>query len=198
MQELCVVQLTLIDYTDPMAQNVGNDRAFSFSAPDLLNSITINVAGPGYLAQILLPLLEKGKRKVIMNTTSCYSSMGMDYGPRCSTYSISKVAVNMLVSTCVLLLCKPYPTHRIRPTNRPARSQILRSSALTLAGSRQVCLLSGTFICVCSPVFCAAMGGKLAVLEPFESVTRSLKLLTSITPADSGKFFKYDGTVLPW
>lgn len=42
------------------------------------------------------------------------------------------------------------------------------------------------------------MGGEGAMLEPFESVTNILKVLSSVTPANSGKFFRHDGNILPW
>ena len=57
-----------------------------------------NLVGPILVTQNLLPLLEKGKRKVIMNMTSGLASMGLDIGPKCASYSISKTALNMLVS----------------------------------------------------------------------------------------------------
>ena len=44
----------------------------------------------------------------------------------------------------------------------------------------------------------ADMGGDGAILEPEESVSGILKVITTKTNADSGKFFKYDGSVLPY
>ena len=42
------------------------------------------------------------------------------------------------------------------------------------------------------------MGGEGAFLEPEFSVSHLVKLLTTIKLEQSGKFFKYDGTELPW
>lgn len=42
------------------------------------------------------------------------------------------------------------------------------------------------------------MGGKNATLTPEQSVTGMLRLLDGLTPAQSGKFFNYDGGALPW
>ena len=42
------------------------------------------------------------------------------------------------------------------------------------------------------------MGGSNAMLFPHESVEGVLKLVASLQPADSGKFYRYDGVVLPW
>lgn len=44
----------------------------------------------------------------------------------------------------------------------------------------------------------AGMGGDGAILEPEESVTNILKVVTSTTPASSGKFFHHTGKELPW
>jgi len=144
------------------AINVGNDTGFAFSPDDLLRTVNVNVAGPAYLAQTLLPLLERGRKKTIMNMTSGLASIGLDCGPKCMTYSISKTAVNMLT----------YKQAKARPD----------------------------FIVIClDPGWVKTeMGGEGAVLEPYESVSNILKVLTNLTPSDSGKFFRNDGSSIPW
>jgi NAD(P)-dependent dehydrogenase (short-subunit alcohol dehydrogenase family) len=42
------------------------------------------------------------------------------------------------------------------------------------------------------------MGGSGAPLDPFESVAGMRELLERVAPRDNGKFFKYDGTEVPW
>lgn len=42
------------------------------------------------------------------------------------------------------------------------------------------------------------MGGPSAPILPPDSVKMLLKLIDGLTPADNGKFFNNDGTVLPW
>ncbi|MCC6969394.1 MAG: SDR family oxidoreductase [Phycisphaerales bacterium] len=42
------------------------------------------------------------------------------------------------------------------------------------------------------------MGGPNAPIVPADSVKLLLKLIDALTPADNGKFFNNDGTVLPW
>ncbi|KAH9887895.1 NAD-P-binding protein [Cubamyces lactineus] len=42
------------------------------------------------------------------------------------------------------------------------------------------------------------MGGKEAKLEPEESVSGILKVITSATLEDSGKYLRYNGEVIPW
>ena len=42
------------------------------------------------------------------------------------------------------------------------------------------------------------MGGKEAPLSPKESVTAMRKVIAGLSRSDSGKFFNYDGEILPW
>jgi NAD(P)-dependent dehydrogenase (short-subunit alcohol dehydrogenase family) len=42
------------------------------------------------------------------------------------------------------------------------------------------------------------MGGPAAEITPGESVTGILRVLASLTPADSGKFYHYSGSEIPW
>ncbi|KAI0070569.1 C-factor [Panus rudis PR-1116 ss-1] len=56
------------------------------------------------------------------------------------------------------------------------------------------------FVCLSvDPGWCKTdMGGKDADLEPSESVAGILKLATTVTTENSGKFYRYDGEELPW
>lgn len=62
----------------------------------------VNVLGPALITKALLPQLEKpsnsSRRPVVLNTSSGLGSIGLGYGDKEATYSISKAAVNMLVS----------------------------------------------------------------------------------------------------
>lgn len=43
------------------------------------------------------------------------------------------------------------------------------------------------------------MGGKKAPLSPEESVTSMMKVIQGfVLEKDTGKFFNYDGTIIPW
>ncbi len=42
------------------------------------------------------------------------------------------------------------------------------------------------------------LGGEGALLEPKESIAGIIKVATSTTAADSGKFLRYNGEVVPW
>ncbi len=42
------------------------------------------------------------------------------------------------------------------------------------------------------------MGGPNASLEPSQSIAGMRAVIDRLTPADSGTFWNYDGTHLPW
>jgi hypothetical protein len=42
------------------------------------------------------------------------------------------------------------------------------------------------------------MGGKQAPLPPRESVASIRRVIAGLKPADSGRFFNYDGSSIPW
>jgi NAD(P)-dependent dehydrogenase (short-subunit alcohol dehydrogenase family) len=42
------------------------------------------------------------------------------------------------------------------------------------------------------------MGGPNAMISPEQSVSGMRKVISGLGPADSGKFFAYDGQVIPW
>ena len=79
-------------------KNPGDDRAFNISVDDFNRTMAINVIGPAKVTETLLPYLERSKRPVVMNMTSGLASIGLDCGGKCAAYSISKTALNMLVS----------------------------------------------------------------------------------------------------
>lgn len=56
------------------------------------------------------------------------------------------------------------------------------------------------FTCICmDPGWVKTpMGGEGAVLETTESAAGILKVISGLTPADSGRFWRYNGTQHPW
>lgn len=56
------------------------------------------------------------------------------------------------------------------------------------------------FTCICmDPGWVkTALGGEGAMLETMESAAGILKVIGGLTPADSGKFWRYNGTHHPW
>jgi len=72
------------------------DDAFDFDYDGLLQTFSCNLAAPALMAQVYLPLIEKSRRKVIVNVSSGLGSIGLDRGPVYASYSVSKAGLNML------------------------------------------------------------------------------------------------------
>jgi len=74
---------------------VPDQTSLDLKEADLQQHISINVFGPAKTVQVLTPHLRKGS--VIINMTSGLGSIrkGVDF-KKCTTYSISKAALNML------------------------------------------------------------------------------------------------------
>ncbi|KAK7685397.1 hypothetical protein QCA50_011260 [Cerrena zonata] len=77
---------------------VMNDQPLSFDVQDFFNVIRTNVLGPALILRAFLPLLERGKRKVVVNVTSrlgCITQAAELYGAHMAMYATSKAALNM-------------------------------------------------------------------------------------------------------
>jgi NAD(P)-dependent dehydrogenase (short-subunit alcohol dehydrogenase family) len=69
---------------------------------------------------------------------------------------------------------------------------VIRSAAIDLAPRGIACV-------VVNPGWVKTdMGGSAATLSPKESVTALRRLIETLGPAQSGKFFHYDGREYPW
>lgn len=84
------------------AINVGDDDALTLDADNLLRHITTNVVGPAKITSSLVDAGLISSGSVVMNMSSGLASMtqslGManSIGAKCTPYSISKAALNML------------------------------------------------------------------------------------------------------
>lgn len=88
---------SVIDY---LLNNAGINAApqhnsIGFDPSVLHREVDVNVIGPAKIVETLLPLLGRGS--IVMNMTSGLGSIG-GLVPKCTTYSISKVALNMLTA----------------------------------------------------------------------------------------------------
>ncbi len=77
-------------------------------------------------------------------------------------------------------------------SSKAAVNMVMRSAAIDLASRRINCVLI-------NPGWVKTdMGGPGARLTPEESVTAMRRLIDAFGPADSGKFYHYDGSEYPW
>ncbi|KAI0641285.1 NAD-P-binding protein [Trametes meyenii] len=157
-----------LDYLINNAAIYTNDTAFTLDPENILNLVRTNVAGPALITQIALPYLTKGQDKKVVHLSSGAGSIGSvgNWGEALAiggaSYSISKTALNMLVT-----------------------KQRFEHPELTVFP-------------LCPGWVKTDMGGKGAVLEVEDSVAGILKVVTSATHADSGRFLRNTGEEYPW
>jgi NAD(P)-dependent dehydrogenase (short-subunit alcohol dehydrogenase family) len=131
---------------------------------DWLEAIRVNAIAPVHVAEQLLPHLERGQRRLIVNITSKMGSIADNSSGGSYSYRTSKAALNM----------------------------VTKSMAQDLKGKRII-------VAVFHPGWVKTdMGGPQALLPPKASVSAMRAKIATLTAADSGKFFNYDGKPLPW
>ena len=76
----------------------GADTAFTMNLDDLITVFKTNLAGPASVSQTFVTLVEKSKKKTIINISSTLGSIETSpLGPGAASYSIAKAGLNMLV-----------------------------------------------------------------------------------------------------
>ncbi|RDX45210.1 NAD-P-binding protein [Lentinus brumalis] len=143
----------------------GMDTAYDMDLDVLQQTFQTNVMGPAYVTQCLIPLVEKSRKKVVLNISSALGSNALNIpgaGHLFASYSISKAAMNML-------------------TTKQAR------------GNKKVIV-----VCMEPGWLKTDLGGPHAALEVSEGVTGVLKVITAVTPENSGQFIDYKGDHLQW
>jgi len=128
----------------------------------LVDSFNSIVMGPVLVTLAFLPLMSASKRKVIVNIGSHLGSFGLDRGESFTSYSITKVALNMM-------------TYKLAKE----RADLI---CFVLAPGRVK----------------TDMGGPDATYEPEFAISHLLRVIRASTEKDSGKFFAWDGSILPW
>ncbi|KAI0816815.1 NAD-P-binding protein [Trametes gibbosa] len=176
---------TGLDYLVNNAAIAIIDTAFAFEPEALLSSFRTNTIGPALLSQVCLPLLEKGHTKKIVHISSISGSIAsLAQTPSAflaiPSYSMSKIALNMLA----------YKQKLERPdiTIIPLCPGWVRTETIVtdMGGQDAAMDMEG------------GLGGQETPLEPHESVSKMLKLVTSSTIADSAKFVRWNGETIPW
>lgn len=129
-----------------------------------LRTLHVNAIAPLRVAQALLPLLDRGNRKIIASITSGMGSIGDNTSGGSYAYRTSKAALNTA----------------------------MKSLSVDLAGR-------GFSVVVLNPGWVKTdMGGSGARLTPEDSVAGMRRIIDTAGPAQTGKFFNYDGREYPW
>ena len=148
-------------------------RIEDLTADGLLESLRINAVGPALVCRELWPLLARAPRGVIGNVSARVGSIEDNRLGGWYAYRASKAAQNQLTRTLAIEL------------GRRAPSVIC------------VALHPGTTDTALSRPFQSRVPeGKLFSAD--YAAQRLLAVVEGLTPADSGRFFAWDGQPIPW
>lgn len=140
-------------------------------AAHMARSFAINAIGPALLMKHFLPLLPRQGKAAFATLSAKVGSIGDNRLGGWYSYRASKAALNQLVRSAAIELKR----------SRPEAVCVALHPGTVDTG------LSGPF---------AKTG--LDVQTPDQSAARLLTVLDGLTAADSGGFFDYRGTALPW
>ena len=208
-----IEQLRMIIYVRPGLQVAHDDDGpFDGNVNNLMKTFATNVVGPAYVSHVFLPLLEKGQTKTIVNISSISGSIGSNRFATQTSYGISKTALNMLVRPLGLYCCN-LSARRSRlsgialmcsldgqagenPSGHHDHLDVPRMAGNRYANCPMACLrlqsLTRCHGCVLD------MGGPEAAHPVSVGVEGILKVVASLTPEQSGKFFNFEGNIVPW
>ena len=80
---------------------LGMEDAFKFDEEIFSQYAKTNITGPALTAKAYLPYIERSQKKTIVNMSSGLGSISSAAGPISAMYSMSKSALDMLVSDSV-------------------------------------------------------------------------------------------------
>ncbi|KAL1948582.1 hypothetical protein VTO73DRAFT_10388 [Trametes versicolor] len=157
-----------LDYLVNNAGILKGDTALTLDAAVLLETLRTNTVGPALLTAACAPLLDAGGRKTVLNVSS---GLGSIAGAGGFPGTGPRAVASYSMSKAALNMF----TYKVK-MERP------EWVAVTLA-----------------PGWVKTdLGGADAALEVADSVRGILKVVTEATVADSGKYLRWDGAVIPW
>ncbi|MCL6435284.1 MAG: SDR family NAD(P)-dependent oxidoreductase [Leptolyngbyaceae cyanobacterium HOT.MB2.61] len=142
-------------------------------ADHLLRYFQVNSIGAVLLAKHILPLLKHGDHSVLASISAKVGSIGDNHSGGWYGYRASKAALNMLMRTVAIEYSRKSP----------------KTTVVMLHPGTTDTRLSKPFQRNVPPE-------KLFSVE--RTVTQLLKVIENLRPEDSGQFFSWDGSQLPW
>jgi len=143
----------------------------ALSATHLAKSFAINAIGPALILKHFLPLIPRDQQATIAALSAKVGSITDNAAGGWYSYRAAKAALNQLIHTTAIELKHKRP-HAIIVALHPGTVDTPLSAPFAKTG--------------------------LNVRPPAQAAADMLRVLNTLTPADSGKFFSYDGTELPW
>ena len=137
----------------------------------LAHSFAVNAIGPALLLKYVVPLLPRAGRSVIANISARVGSMGENQLGGWYGYRSSKAALNQFVRTASIELARTHP------------------DAICVA------LHPGTVATKLSAPYIAR---NHATHTPAEAARNLLGVIANLKPMNTGGFFDWRGTAVPW
>ncbi len=143
------------------------------NADNLLNYFQVNSIGPALLAKHLMPLLKHAEPSLLATISAKIGSIGDNRLGGWYGYRASKAALNMLLKTAAIEYSRRSPKTMI------------------------VMLHPGTTDTQLSKPFQRGVPPE-KLFSTERTVSQLIAVLSEVTPTDSGEFFSWDGSRLPW
>jgi NAD(P)-dependent dehydrogenase (short-subunit alcohol dehydrogenase family) len=144
-------------------------RLADLNDDQMLATFRVNTFGPALVIRHFAPLLDAG-RGVLAVLSAKVGSIGDNRLGGWYSYRASKAALNMIVKTASIEIARSRPN------------------------SILVALHPGTVNSALSQPFRGAEIGR----APATAAAEMLRVIDTLTPADSGKFYAFNGEELPW
>jgi NAD(P)-dependent dehydrogenase (short-subunit alcohol dehydrogenase family) len=148
------------------------EKTFGALSPDqLARNFAINAIGPALILKHFLPRLPRDRASLICALSAKVGSITDNAAGGWYSYRASKAALNQLIRTAAIELARKNPN---------------------------ACLVAMHPGTVATPLSAPFAKSGLTVRPPPDAAAQMLATLRRLTAADTGKFWNYDGTELPW
>ncbi len=137
----------------------------------MLRNFAINAVGPALLMKHFLPLLPRNQRGVFVTLSAKVGSIGDNASGGWYSYRAAKAALNQITHTAALELRRHRPL-AICVAMHPGTVETKLSAPFAKTG--------------------------LTVRSPALAVAQMLPVISGLNVTDTGGFFSYDGSQLPW
>lgn len=150
---------------------VGPEKSIRQISQDaMMAQFAVNAVGPALVLKHFAPLLARRRRSLFAFLSARVGSIGDNRLGGWISYRSSKAALNQIVRTAAIEVSRTHPLSTI------------------------VAMHPGTVMTRLSDPF--ASGHQR--MAPDEATIQMLRMLDDLKPDDTGKFFAYDGTTIPW
>ena len=150
----------------------GPEKSLGAITPEhMAHAFAINAMGPALLMKHFLPLLPRHGRSVFATLSAKVGSIGDNALGGWYSYRASKAALNQFVHTAAIELARQKP-EAICVALHPGTVETGLSSDFAKSG--------------------------LTVRQPLEAAAQLTAVIESLTPAQTGGFYDYNGNPLPW